>query len=157
MYMFEFIRNHAKLGIKIIFIIFRCAHSITKDLNNTLFSWKDLLVFTTWTSWYGRNSLCSSIADQMRKGKLFFSVLCFMWIKMTKGFETDPKVATAGWRFACNKSSCCCHLCIPVTHTTGRGKELDCALVHQHLQVLMLSLWPHCLGCISDWRPKRTF
>lgn len=34
--MFEFIRNYVKLGLKIIFIILKCAHNIT-DLTNTIF------------------------------------------------------------------------------------------------------------------------
>lgn len=36
-YMFEFIRNYVKSGLKIIFIILKCAHNMTKDLTNTLF------------------------------------------------------------------------------------------------------------------------
>lgn len=35
--MFEFIRNYAKSGLKIIFIIFKCAHNITKKLTNIVF------------------------------------------------------------------------------------------------------------------------
>lgn len=34
--MFEFIRNYVKSGLKIIFIILKCAHNITKDLTNTV-------------------------------------------------------------------------------------------------------------------------
>lgn len=47
-YIFEFIRDYDKSRLKIIFIILKCAHNITKDLTNTL-SWKDLPVFTMWT------------------------------------------------------------------------------------------------------------
>lgn len=35
-YIFEFIRDYDKSRLKIIFIILKCAHNITKDLTNTL-------------------------------------------------------------------------------------------------------------------------
>lgn len=42
--MFEFIRNYVKSGLKIIFIILKCAHNMTKDLTNTLFLKRSLSV-----------------------------------------------------------------------------------------------------------------
>lgn len=42
--MFEFIRNYVKSGLKIIFIILKCAHIMTKDLTNTLFLKRSLRV-----------------------------------------------------------------------------------------------------------------
>lgn len=35
--MFEFIRNYVKLGLKIIFIILKCAHNITERFNQHCF------------------------------------------------------------------------------------------------------------------------
>lgn len=42
--MFEFIRNYVKPGLKIIFIILKCAHNMTTDLTNTLFLKRSLSV-----------------------------------------------------------------------------------------------------------------
>jgi hypothetical protein len=42
--MFEFIRNYVKSGLKIIFIILKCAHNMTKDLTNSLFLKRSLSV-----------------------------------------------------------------------------------------------------------------
>lgn len=35
--MFEFIRNYVKSGLKIIFIILKCARNVTKDLTTLCF------------------------------------------------------------------------------------------------------------------------
>lgn len=142
-YIFEFIRNYMKSGLKIICIILKCAHNITKDLTNILFPWKDLLVFTMWTLQYWRNSLCSWITDQMRNGKLPFLFFALYELKRWKVLKQTQKCQQQVRDLPVTKANIAVIFVWLLSTQEEGGKEFHCFLTDQHLLVFRLSLCSH--------------
>lgn len=146
-YIFEFTRNYVKSGLKIIFIILKCAHNITKDLTNTVSLKRSLSVHHVNLTILKKFTLFLDnwSNEKWQTSFLFFALCELKWWKVLK--------QTQKWQqqvrdLPVTKANIAVIFVWLLSTQEEGGKEFHCFLTDQHLLVFALSLCSHSLASI---------